>query len=129
MERLMDLLTGVSLVLIAAILVSVRRAHIRVEYSVSWLAAAVTLLILSRCEGFLMSLARWLGVGEPPVVILLLGAGIFLIVFFRFSLIISELKDANVALTQRVAILEYKLETLCEQQTGQGQKQAGDVRY
>ena len=48
MDRLLNVTTGVSLVLLVIVLISVRRAHIRVEYSVSWLAAAVALLVLSR---------------------------------------------------------------------------------
>jgi len=32
-----------------------------------------------------------------------------LIMFFRFSVIISHLRDDNIALAQRVAILEYHL--------------------
>ena len=48
MHHLLNVVTLLSLVLLAIVLVSVRRAHIRVEYSVSWLGAAVTLIVLSR---------------------------------------------------------------------------------
>ena len=44
MERLLDAMTILSIVLMLVILYSVRRSHIRVEYSVSWLAAAIILL-------------------------------------------------------------------------------------
>ena len=40
MDRLLNVTTGLSVILLVMILVSVRRAHIRVEYSVSWLLAA-----------------------------------------------------------------------------------------
>ena len=53
MERLLDAMTILSIVLMLGILYSVRRSHIRVEYSVSWLAAAITLLVLSRSPGAL----------------------------------------------------------------------------
>jgi hypothetical protein len=36
------------------------------------------------------------------------------VVLYRSSLLISDLKDANIALAQRVAILEYRLESLDE---------------
>ena len=39
---------------------------------------------------------------------MLLGACVFILVFYRLSVRISDLKDANIALTQRVAILEYQ---------------------
>ena len=48
MERLLHVTTILSIVLLVLVLISVRRAHIRVEYSVSWLLAAVAMLVLSR---------------------------------------------------------------------------------
>ena len=55
MERLLNVMTGLSLLLILMVLVSVRRARIRVEYSVAWLLGAVALLGFSRARGLL----RW----------------------------------------------------------------------
>ena len=48
MDRLLNALAVLSLALILSVLISIRRAHIRVEYSVSWLLAALLLLGLSR---------------------------------------------------------------------------------
>ena len=48
MDRLLNVTTVVSALLLVIVLFSVRRAHIRVEYSVSWLVAALAMLILSR---------------------------------------------------------------------------------
>ena len=53
MDRLLSAMTVVSGVLFLLVLISVRRAHIRVEYSVSWLLAAAALRILSRSRGLL----------------------------------------------------------------------------
>ena len=116
MDRLLNLMTILSLALIALVLTSVRRAHIRVEYSVSWLTAGVVLLIVSRSSALLQWMADVLGLGEPPVAVIMLVFVVFLVVFFRFSVIISNLKDANIALTQRLAILEYRLQALDETQ-------------
>jgi hypothetical protein len=115
----MNFMTVLSLALIVLVLRSVRRAHIRVEYSVSWLGAAVTLLILSRSDWALSRIARFLGISDPPFALLLLVGCIFLIVLFRFSTVISSLKDANVSLAQRVAILEFRLRSLDESQQTQ----------
>jgi hypothetical protein len=114
MNGLSNFLTGLSVVLIILVLTAVRRAHIRVEYSVSWLGAALTLLVLSRFEAALAKLAAFLGISEPPLALLLLVGCLFLLVLYRVSLMISELKDHNVALAQRVAILEYHLQSLHE---------------
>jgi len=90
----------------------VRRAHIRVEYSVSWLAAALVLLILSRAHGLLHVLASVLGLSDAPLALMMIVFCVFLVVFYRFSVVISNLKDANIALTQRLAIVEYELRSL-----------------
>ena len=116
MHRLMDVMTLFSVVLLLLVLISVRRAHIRVEYSVSWLVAGFVLLVLSRSPAIVQSLSLFLGIEYPPIAILLIVFCIFLVVFYRFSLRISALKDANVALAQRLAILEYRLKSSYEDQ-------------
>src|SRR5579884_88505 len=112
MDRLLNAMTVLSMVLIALVLISVRRAHIRVEFSVSWLAAALVLLILSRSHTVLQWLAHLLGIADAPLALVMIVFCVFLVVFYRFSVIISDLKDANIALTQRLAIVEYELRSL-----------------
>lgn len=102
-------LTIFSLVLLVFVLTSVRRSHIRVEYSVSWLGAALLLLVFSRSQALMNWVTRMVGVSEPPVALLGMVMAVFLFVFYRFSTVVSDLKEANIALTQRVAILEYYL--------------------
>lgn len=109
MDRLLNVMTMVSIALIVLVLFSVRRAHIRVEYSVSWLGAAVALLILSRSRAVLSWIAAYLGIVYAPLALLMLVFCVFVVVFYRFSVIISHLKDANVAMAQRLAILESQL--------------------
>jgi hypothetical protein len=116
MDRLLNFTTGMSLLLIVLVLVSVRRAHIRVEYSVSWLTASLAILVLSRSRSLLEKAASALGITYSPLALMLLAGCVFVIIFFRFSIIISKLKDDNVALAQRVAILEYRL----RERDGQG---------
>ena len=123
MTHLLNVVAIASIVLFAAVLLSLRRSHIRVEYSVSWLAAAAALFILSRWKSALIWLSKALGVmthqildhggvSDPPVALIMIVFCVFLVVFYRFSVIISELKDANIALAQRVAILEYRIDAL-----------------
>ncbi len=110
MAGLLNFLTGLSVLLILMILFSVRRSHIRVEYSVSWFGAALTLLFISRSHYLLEHLARLLGLASAPVALFTVLGCVFLLVLFRLSVIISALKDANIALAQRVAILEYRID-------------------
>jgi hypothetical protein len=111
MDRLLNFTTALSVLLMLLVLISVRRAHIRVEYSVSWLAAAAALFVLSRSRGLLEVVAGELGITYPPLVLMLILGCVFVIIFFRFSVIISKLKDDNIALAQKVAMLEYQLES------------------
>ena len=112
MDRLLNFTTGMSVLLIVLVLASVRRAHIRVEYSVSWLIASVAILVLSRQQRLLEMIAKSLGIVYPPLALMLLAGCVFVVIFYRFSVIISKLKDDNIALAQRVAILEYHLKTI-----------------
>jgi hypothetical protein len=112
MDRLMDFTAMLSIVLAIIVLASIRRAHIRVEYSVGWLFAALLMFVISRSPRTLASAAAALGVSYAPLVLAFIGGFVFLVIFYRFSVIISRLKDDNIALAQRVAILEYHLNAL-----------------
>ena len=112
MDHLLHVSAGVCLLLLVMVLISVRRSHIRVEYSVTWLVAATAMLALSLARPVVEYIRNLLGLPDTPLAVFLLGSAVFLIVFFRFTLIISRLRDDNIALAQRVAILEYHLRAL-----------------
>ena len=122
MERLLNVLALLSALLILFILRSVRGQHIRVEYSVSWLGAALTLLILSRSQWVLERAAELFGIADPALALLFIVLSVFLGVFYRFSVVISALKDANIALTQKVAILEYRVQHIDEEKQAQASR-------
>lgn len=121
MDRMLDVMAIFSLLLAALVLLSVRRAHIRVEYSVSWLAAAVALLVLSRSRDLVSHMPAWLGVSDAALAVMIASGGVFVIVLYRLSMIISHLKDSNIALIQKVAILEFNMESLHEKNQAAGQ--------
>ena len=98
-----------SVVLIAWVLFSLRRSHIRVEHSVSWLAAGAVLFLLSRWHAVDELLAQALGMTDIPLTLLLVSGAVFLSVLYRLSLRMSSLKDSNIKLAQKIAILEYRM--------------------
>jgi len=112
MDRLLNVTTAVSALLLLIVLFSVRRAHIRVEYSVSWLVAAGAMLVLSRSRPLLDVVRNWMGLPDSPLALFLLAGAVALIMFFRFSIVVSHLRDDNVALAQRVAMLEFHLRAI-----------------
>ena len=120
MDRLLNVMSIFSLLMAVWVLASLRRAHIRVEYSVSWLAAAVVLLVLSRWHALQSWVAAAVGVNDTSLAVLMAGGAVFLVVLYRFSLIISRLKDSNIALTQRLAILEFRLNSFDPSSDGRG---------
>ena len=112
MQTLLWWTSVISVVLIVMVLVALRRAHIRVEYSVTWLIACVALFALSRSETVLAWIASMLGLGFAPTVLMLVAGLIFVVMFFWTCVVISRLRDDNIALAQRVAILEFHLNRL-----------------
>jgi len=114
MDRLFDLVAVFSLVLIVWVLSSVRRAHIRVEYSVSWLLAGAVLLVLALWRTLDDRIAAALGISDSFIALAIFAGAAFLVVLYRLSLRISGLKDSSITLAQQVAILEFKLKALNE---------------
>src|ERR1041384_3317205 len=102
MQSLLNVTTVLSILLIAMVLISVRREHIRVEYSVSWLFASGSMLLLSRSRPVLDYVTRHSGIPDTPLTLFLVAGAMFLVMFFRFSIIISHLRDDNIALAQRL---------------------------
>jgi hypothetical protein len=116
MQSLLQITTILSICLLLLVLVSVRRSHIRVEYSITWFLAAACILLLSRAQPLLDFATRHFGIPDTPLTLFLTIGSIFVIMFFRLSVIISSLRDDNIALAQRVAILEYHIHSLRERE-------------
>jgi heme A synthase len=112
MERLLWWTSVLSVVVIVMVLTAVRRAHIRVEYSVTWLVACVVLFALSQSHAVMGWIASMLGLQFAPTVLALVAGFIFVVMFFWTCMVISQLRDDNIALAQRVAILEFHLNRL-----------------
>jgi hypothetical protein len=112
MARLTIVMTVFSIGLIAVILVSVRKQHIRVESSVSWLLAAVVLLVLTSSHDAMSWLSELFGVADPVSALLIMWGSVFIAVLYGLSIRLSRLTDSNIALAQQVAILEYRLQSL-----------------
>jgi hypothetical protein len=120
-ERLLNAISIVLLVAFLAVLAAVRRERIRVEYSVSWLLAVGSLLLLSRWRWFHGWLAGVLGVGDAFALLLLAG-GAFVVVVYRLSIRISALRDSNIKLAQQLAILQLRVEMLDEKDKPESNK-------
>jgi hypothetical protein len=112
MSRLLLFTSAISVLLFFVVLFSVRRAHIRAEYSVGWLVASLALFGLSQSSWLLDRAAQMLHIDQPPVILLVGVFGVFLLLSFWASTLISSLRDDTIALVQRIAILEYHVQHL-----------------
>jgi hypothetical protein len=94
---------------VAGTLFSLRRERIRAEYSVSWLIVGA---LLSGFALFPKLVNRVSGnMGLDPQVWFLIIAGILISgLVFGISRVVSRLRDENVLLAQRVAILEFRIQ-------------------
>lgn len=109
MERIRIAAVVFALLLLVQIIRAVRREHIRVEYSMAWFGAALLLLALSLSQTALDWLSSVLGVDDPAFILLFVAGILFLFTFFRFSVQVSELKDHNIVLSQKVGLLDWEI--------------------
>lgn len=96
------------LVTIAATLASLRREHIRTEYSISWLMVGVVLTGLAVFPRALDRAAHTLGVDLPVAFVIVAGVLVSALEF-EVSHVVSRLRDENVVLAQKIAVLEFRM--------------------
>lgn len=99
-----------SLLLLLVVLELVRGRRLKERYALLWLATGVVLLVLSAWREALNTIAGWVGVtGYPPAVLFAVATLFILLVLLHYSTVISKLTDENVALAQRLALLEERV--------------------
>jgi hypothetical protein len=81
----------------------------------AWFGAAVLLFALSLSDTVLNWLSRTLGVEDSSFVLLMVAGVLFLFTFFRFSVQVSEIKDHNIQLAQKVSLLEWEVRRQSQQ--------------
>ena len=109
MEQIRVVTIVFCLLLLLQIVRSVRREHIRVEYSMAWFGVAVLLLGLCLSQTALDWLSWALGIHDSSLVLLVVAGLLFLFIFFRSSIQVSGLKDHNIVLAQKIGLLEWEL--------------------
>lgn len=105
--RIFILLTGIFLFIV--ILELVRRRKFREELSLIWLIIGFGLILSSFADRIIDPLAFRLGISYPPVLILLVIFFLLVLAMLYFSIVVSDLKSKNKELSQKIALMEYKL--------------------
>lgn len=101
---------AVAVVICVLIFELIRRKHLMERYAILWLAAAVTVLVLSVWTGLLTTLSHAAGISYLPSALFAVAFLFVLVMLVHFSITISRLSHQNTALAQRLALLQQRLE-------------------
>src|SRR5262249_26572433 len=111
-DRIQLELLAASGLLLVVVLELVRGRKLTEEYSFLWIFAALALLVVSMRQDMLRLAARWIGVSDPPAVLLVgLGATVF-IASLCLSVIVSRQRQQIERLIEETAILSAELRDL-----------------
>jgi hypothetical protein len=114
-DRIEVVALAVSILLLVVVLELVRRRKLTEEYSFPWIAATIAMLILSARREILHTIAAWLGVYYPPVVLLLFLIVLVFVASLWFSVIVSRQRRQIDRLIEETAILAAELRDLRDQ--------------
>lgn len=89
-----------------------RRKRFREELSILWLLVSISLIFGSVADLIIDPLALALGINYPPALVFLIFFFIVVLTMFYFSIVVSDLKSKNKELSQKVALMEYRLKEL-----------------
>ena len=120
---------GLPLYQVAAIVMSVlfflivieliRRNSLKEKYAILWLFSAIVLLVFSSSERLLWWTSRLLGVDYPPSLLFMIAFVFLLFIVFHFSTVISKETERSKTLSQKIGLLENKVNELEKRLEGQ----------
>lgn len=93
----------------AALVRLVRKRRTVARYSMGWLVAGTSLLVLSLFPGLLDSFSRLIGVRYPPTTLLVVAIGFLALVVAQTTWEISRLEDRTRSLAQELALLREEI--------------------
>ena len=99
-----------ALILLAVVFELIRSRRLQERYALLWLLTGGVMLMFAIWTDALTRLADLTGIAYPPSALFVLGSAFMLVVLLHYSTVISKLSEQNTALTQRVAMLELRLE-------------------
>ncbi|HAM52499.1 MAG TPA: hypothetical protein DCP92_18045 [Nitrospiraceae bacterium] len=95
----------------------VRRKKFREELSITWFIVGIALMASSVADKVVDPLARVLGIGYPPALVLVWIVFLLMLALVYFSYVISDLKGKVKELSQKLALTAYEVE---KQNRGKG---------
>lgn len=108
--RIFIFLVGTFLFIV--ILELVRRRKFREELSLIWLLIGILLILGSFADRVIDPVAFSLGINYPPALVFMIISFFMVLAILYFSIVVSDLKSKNKELSQKIALMEYKLDKL-----------------
>jgi hypothetical protein len=119
-------LAGVAILLF--VLYLVRNKHLREQYALLWILAALVLIFSAVFIEWLEKLSRAVGIDYPPAFLFLVAIVMMLVLQIHFSTVISNLREQNRTLIQDLGILTAQMRDLRKQiETGAPQGVRGSA--
>ena len=112
--RLFAMALGIAVLLFVVNLVRTRK--LKEEFALLWLLTAVVLVLAPLLIDYLDMIAHALGIEYPPAFIFVLAIICVLLVLFQFSMRISHFSEQIKVLTQEIALLRARLDSLEQSQ-------------
>ena len=123
--QLFVVLAGIAILLF--VLYLVRNKHLREQYSLLWILAALVLIFSAVFIDWLEKLSHAVGIDYPPAFLFLVAIVMMLVLQIHFSTVISNLREQNRALIQDLGILTAQMRDL-RKQIGAGRRHKGQAR-
>jgi hypothetical protein len=101
-----------SVALLGVVIELIRARKLRERYALLWLATAGVILVFALWRSGLHDLSRGLGIAYPPNALFALSMLFVIVLLLHFSTVISKLSDRTTTLTQRLALMEDRLQEL-----------------
>jgi hypothetical protein len=101
-----------SIVFLLFVILLVRNKKIKEEYSVLWLFFGIVFLVISLWRDLLLLISSFIGIAYPPVAFILILIFSIFFILIQYSVIISNLKEKNKNLVQRLGLLEHEIKKL-----------------
>jgi hypothetical protein len=112
MDRITLLIVVGAVLLLVSILELVRRRKLEEQYSLLWLAMAVSLVALALTRTVWDWVLPSLGIAYPPTALFVAGFIALLLILMHFSTVVSKLTHQNRQAAQEIGYLRWKLNEL-----------------
>ncbi len=103
-----------AIILLAVIFELIRSRRLQERYALLWLATGGVILFFALWRGALGRFSDLVGIAYPPSALFVVASFFILVVLLHYSTVISELSERNLALAQRLALLEQQLKETTE---------------